>query len=166
MATTTIHNTYGVPVSLSVKKSAASERKRRAGFSYPLIEPLDNTVPPGVPPKNTSQSNYFNKAYGVELIRNNLRQLLLTQKGERVMLPEFGLDLRRYVFEPLDETTFNLMRRDILLTLSTYFSIAKPLVLTISSDDREIENHTLRVELTLQLLDESLDIFDVEVRLG
>jgi len=48
MATTTIHNTYGVPVSLSVKKSIASERKRRAGFSYPLIEPLDNTVPPRV----------------------------------------------------------------------------------------------------------------------
>ena len=166
MATTTTHDIFGVPATLSVKKSISSQRKRRAGFSYPLIEPLQNTVPPGVPPKNTSQSNYFNQAYGIELIRNNLRQLLLTQKGERVMLPDFGLDLRRYVFEPLDETTFNLIKRDILLTISTYFSIAKPLVLKVSSDDTDAENGILRVSLTLQLLDESLDIFDVEVRLG
>jgi hypothetical protein len=166
MATTTTHETYGVPVTLSVIKGITSKRKGRAGFSYPLIEPLDNTIPAGTPPKNTSQSNYFNKSYGVELIRNNLRQLLLTQRGERVMLPEFGLDLRRYLFQPLDETLYHLIKRDILLTLSTYFSIAKPLVIKVGSDDRETENSTLRVELTLQLLDESLDIFDIEVRLG
>tara|TARA_R110002020_G_scaffold281534_5_gene497284 strand:- start:61546 stop:62046 length:501 start_codon:yes stop_codon:yes gene_type:complete len=166
MATTTTHTTYGVPVSLAIQKSNQSKRQQRYGLSYPLSVPLDDTVTGAYLKKASSQANYFNKSSGVSLIRNNLRQLLLTEKGSRVMLPDYGLDLKRYLFEPLDETTFFLIRRDILQTISRYFSIARPLSLKVFSDDRDTENNRLYIELTLQLMDESLDIFDVEVTLG
>jgi len=166
MATTTTHTTYGVPVSLSIQKATKAKRKQRFGFSYPLITPLDSTVTGGYLQKATKQVDYFNRSTGVTLIRNNLRQLLLTEKGSRVMLPEYGLDLKRYLFEPLDETTYFLIRRDILQTINRYFSIARPLTLNVYSDDRATENNRLFVELTLQLMDESLDIFDIEVTLG
>ena len=166
MATTTTHTTYGVPISLSVQKASKATRKQRFGFSYPLITPLDKTVASGYLRQGSGQVDYFNRSSGVTLIRNNLRQLLLTEKGARIMLPDYGLTLTRYLFEPLDETTFFLIRRDILQTINTYFSIARPLSLRVYSDDRATENNRLTVELTLQLLDESLDIFDVEVTLG
>jgi phage baseplate assembly protein W len=40
---------------------------------------------------------------GVDQIKADLLQLLLTNPGERVMLPEFGTPLRTLFFEPNDE---------------------------------------------------------------
>ena len=41
---------------------------------------------------------------GVDQIKADLLQLLLTNPGERVMLPDFGTPLRKLVFEPNDPT--------------------------------------------------------------
>ena len=90
----------------------------------------------------------------------------MTEKGERVMLPDYGLSLSQYLFEPLDETVYHLVKTDILNNINKYFSIANVLKLTVYGNDQERERHQLVVSLTLQLLDESLDIFDIETRLG
>ena len=37
----------------------------------------------------------------IENVKQNLKMLFLTSPGERVMIPEFGVGLRRYLFEPL-----------------------------------------------------------------
>lgn len=42
--------------------------------------------------------------YEVDVIRADLIQLLLTNPGERVMLPAYGTALRKLVFEPNDAT--------------------------------------------------------------
>ena len=34
-----------------------------------------------------------------ELIKQNLKMLLLTNKGERVMIPEYGIGMNRFLFE-------------------------------------------------------------------
>jgi phage baseplate assembly protein W len=36
-------------------------------------------------------------------IKSNLTNLLLTQKGERVMQPDFGSELHRVIFEPMTD---------------------------------------------------------------
>ena len=167
MATTTTHNTYGVEVSLAVQRNAASKDKRKAGFVYPLTGSFKSVA--GVPAalqNNTSEGSYFSQSYGVSLIKNNLRQLLLCEKGERVMLPNYGMSLQRYIFEPLDETTYYLIKNDILRTLNTYFSIVNVISLNVYSTGLEANRQQLVVRLTLQLLDNSLDIFDVEVNLA
>ena len=82
------------------------------------------------------------------------------------MLPSYGLSLNKYLFEPLDETTFFLIKNDILRTLETFFSIVKVINLKVFANPRDDQQHQLIVSLTLQLLDESLELFDVEVKLG
>jgi phage baseplate assembly protein W len=167
MATTTTHNSYGADVSLSVKRNTSSKYKRRAGFVYPLTGSFKTvTGTPAALQNNASEGSYFSPAYGVSLIRNNLRQLLLCEKGERVMLPNYGLSLQKYVFEPLDETTYFLVKNDILQTINTYFSIVNVISLSVFSTAIEANRNQLVVRLTLQLLDSSLDIFDVEVNLA
>ena len=166
MATTTTHNTYGVEVSLAVQRNAASKNKRKAGLVYPLTGSFKSVT--GVPTAlqdNNSEGDYFSQSYGVSLIKNNLRQLLLCEKGERIMLPNYGMSLQRYIFEPLDETTYYLIKNDILRTLNTYFSIVNVISLNVYSTGLEANRQQLVVRLTLQLLDNSLDIFDVEVNL-
>ena len=82
------------------------------------------------------------------------------------MLPNYGISLQKYLFEPLDETTFYLIKTEILKTLQTYFSIANVITLTVLSNELEAVRSQIVVKLTLQLMDGSLDIFDAEVKVA
>ena len=46
-------------------------------------------------------------------IRSNLIHLLLTRKGSRYFLPDFGTRIYEFIFEPLDGPTFNEIESDI-----------------------------------------------------
>lgn len=166
MATTSTHNRYGIPVSEGALKGSASQYKKRYGLAYPLIGSLDGTVTGAVLKKATSQAGYFQKCSGIALIKNNLRQLLLTEKGERVMLPDYGLSLRKYVFEPLDEVTYFLIKSDILKTLYKYFKAVKVLTVAVGSTEQQSDRGELIIKLTLQLVSDSKDVFDVEVNIN
>lgn len=53
-------------------------------------------------------------------IRSNLVHLLLTRKGSRYFLPDFGTRLYEYIFEPLDGPTFSDIESEIRDTVRTY----------------------------------------------
>ena len=47
------------------------------------------------------------------LIRSSIQRILLTKPGERVMLPDFGCDLDKYIFEPNDSLLELQVRNEI-----------------------------------------------------
>ena len=51
--------------------------------------------------------------YSDEEVRSNLIHLLLTRKGTRYYLPDFGTRLYEYIFEPLDGPTFSDIEAEI-----------------------------------------------------
>jgi phage baseplate assembly protein W len=53
-------------------------------------------------------------------IRANLVHLLLTRKGSRYFLPDFGTRLYEFIFEPLDGPTFSDIEAEIRSTIGTY----------------------------------------------
>jgi len=59
-----------------------------------------------------------------------------------------------------------LLKYDILSNLENYFSIGRVIYLGIYSEEQRKEQNQLVIRLTLQLLDESLDIFDIEAKVG
>lgn len=72
--------------------------------------------------KDTSE--FSSDAYGIDLdfkskytseeqAKENLRNLLLTAKGERLLQPEFGTGLKALLFEPIDEG-FETRIRDVI----------------------------------------------------
>jgi len=167
MAITTTHNNYGAETSISVRRAITSKTKSRFGFVYPLAGSFKTAI--GAPPElrtNLKEGGYFSKAQGISLIKNNLRQLLLCERGERIMLPNYGISLQKFLFEPLDETTFYLIKTEILKTLQTYFSIANVITISVLSNELEAVRSQIVVKLTLQLMDGSLDIFDAEVKVA
>ncbi len=62
--------------------------KKFIGLQYPLVK-----NPRGL----LAQKN------GVDQIKADVLQLLLTNPGERVMLPNYGTPLRKLIFEPNDD---------------------------------------------------------------
>lgn len=53
-------------------------------------------------------------------IRSNLIHLLLTRKGTRYFLPDFGTRLYEYIFEPLDGPTFSDIEGEIRDSVGKY----------------------------------------------
>ena len=48
----------------------------------------------------------------IELVKMDLLNHLFTQKGERVMMPDFGTQIRSLVFEPLDDILVDTVREE------------------------------------------------------
>ena len=57
---------------------------------------------------------------GVDQIKADLLQLLLTNPGERVMLPGFGTPLREIIYEPNDATSSEQVRDMIINSIRTW----------------------------------------------
>ena len=53
-------------------------------------------------------------------IRANLIHLILTRRGTRYYLPDFGTRLYEYIFEPNDAVTFQLIEDEIRSTVKKY----------------------------------------------
>ncbi len=53
-----------------------------------------------------------------EAVKNSLRNILRTKKGSRRMLPTFGAQLERFLFEPIDEITARDIGNTILQELA------------------------------------------------
>lgn len=64
-------------------------KKKFLGCQYPLVK-----TPRGLMAQKS----------GVNQIKADMLQLLLTNPGERVMMPNFGTPLRELIFEPNDPT--------------------------------------------------------------
>ena len=50
-------------------------------------------------------------------IKNSIINIFLTSPGQKILNPEFGLDLRRYLFEPVNTSTAYKIKYDIEVLL-------------------------------------------------
>ena len=56
----------------------------------------------------------------VEQVKSNLSYLITSSVGERLYKPNFGINLMQYIFQPMDEQTYNDIRNEIIGTCSKY----------------------------------------------
>ena len=68
-------------------------------------------------------------------IRTDLIHLLLTRKGSRYYLPDFGTRLYEYLFEPLDGPTFSSIEAEIRESVNQYMPNLKLTNITITTAD-------------------------------
>lgn len=109
--------------------------------------PLDNqprkAIGVGIPfnAKGVFRLNYTTQ----DQIKSNLINFFLTNRGERVLNPTFGGNLRATIFEQLSENTIDSLEDIIRESLSQYFPrvIVRDLQLTADA-----EYNTLNIVLT------------------
>jgi len=115
--------------------------------------------------KQKLKGGFFKRESGKNLIKDAVHQLLKTERGERVLLPRFGCNLRKYLFQPLDEATFEGIKREIVVSFNRYIVGArlKKLKVVPYGDLGPAGGNSLLVTLTIELREADLTVFDVEV---
>jgi phage baseplate assembly protein W len=56
----------------------------------------------------------------LEAVSQNFKNLLLTSPGERIMIPDFGVGVRNFLFEPLEGQTYSNLRNAIDTQVNRY----------------------------------------------
>ena len=73
-------------------------------------------------------------------VRANLVHLLLTRRGSRYFLPNFGTRLYEYIFEPLDGPTFSDIESEIRDTVRTYMPNLQVTNITVEPGSAGLED--------------------------
>tara|TARA_R110000787_G_scaffold188710_2_gene300472 strand:+ start:1282 stop:1746 length:465 start_codon:yes stop_codon:yes gene_type:complete len=136
------------------KEGPTSQRHEVYGLSFPL--------------GSTPAGGYFSRRSGIHTIRNSVKQLLLTERGERVMLPNFGCNLRKYLFQPLSQSIFESIKKEIQYSFENYIVGAKIVKVSVFpfGPTGPAGGNSLKVILSLGLNTDDLEIFDVEVNIS
>lgn len=70
-------------------------------------------------------------------IKESIYIILMTQKGERVLLPNFGSKINDYVFEVMNSTSLTLMANNIKIAIQTYEKRVKDVNVNVVIDKYE-----------------------------
>lgn len=93
------------------------------------------------PPFFGGHQNVMSRQSGDRLIKNDLLQLLLTMKGERVMRPTWGTIIKSSLFENITPQLTASIVNDIRQAVSTYEPrVALSDVIVEPDEDRNIVN--------------------------
>jgi len=82
-----------------------------------------------------SGNTLFSKSIDNESLVGQIRQLIYTSPGERVMLPTFGLDLNSYLFEPLTPQLIDEIKTKIYTQFKRYITNAVVLKIVVFSEE-------------------------------
>ena len=110
------------------------------------------------PFKDSPEGFYFNlNATDADAVRADLLHLLLTNKGERLYMPDFGSDLKKYIFEPNDGVTHSQIKDNLNETIKRYMP-------NLTIDDIKFRNDSIEeliiVELTYTVTDGTFNSSD------
>ena len=108
----------------------------------------------GIGINTTSNSNgVFSVNYTtLTQAKNNLKNLILTHKGERIMNPEFGCDIWKLLFEPIIEGEIDSkIERTIIDAVSIWLPYLNIDQIIFDYDDNDIDNHTIGLDIKFSL---------------
>jgi phage baseplate assembly protein W len=95
----------------------------------------------------------------IEAVKQSVLNILSTNRGERPFMPDFGGNIRAYLFENVDPITVSLMEEEIRLALGNY----EPRVRVISVDVEDLsDNNAINIRLELEILSPANSIITVE----
>jgi len=104
--------------------------------------------------KNSDKGGIFAVNYTtLTQAKDNLKNLILTRKGERIMNPTFGCDIYKVLFEQMDggliETKIESTILDAVSNWLQYLSIDE---IIFDYDNNDIDNNRINLELKFSLV--------------
>ena len=138
----------------------------------PYIEDNDENIFIGIDlpfRKSNGVEGYFaSTSTTIEAVKNNIRNLLNTQQSERLMQPQLGMNLRKYLFEQFsDETTFSI-QNDIVDTFRNWlpFVDIQDIRVNMSNSDDGVGKNTMNVTIVFNITKDPNTLESVSIEIG
>jgi phage baseplate assembly protein W len=103
----------------------------------------------------------INRVYDVESIKRSVKNLILTNYGERPFQPWIGSNIRGLLFEQMDPLTVSALKTQIEILLDNF----EPRVVLTSLEINDLDSNSLRVTIYFTIVNSisgevhSLDTF-------
>lgn len=116
-----------------------------------IIDTEDKSVGVSLP-ITIGNNGYFAVTYTTkEQVKTNLKNLILTNRGERLMQPNFGCNLRQAIFEQIGNETYDYIRNEIQNAISVWLPYIIVNDVNVTSDDTSKDNNRINVKLDYTL---------------
>jgi len=104
----------------------------------------------------------------IEAVKNNIKNLLNTHQGERLMQPTLGTNLRKYLFEQMTEETYILIQDDIINTFKFWlpFVEIKDIELITNEMDSTVEPNKMLINILFKILQDPNTLTSVQVTIA
>ena len=136
----------------------------------PFIQDRDNDVFIGInlPFKKSegSEGYFLSTTTTIDAVKNNVKLLLSTDKGERIFQPNLGIGLRRFLFEPITGETTLAIQNEIIETFNfwlPFISIKDIKVETTSADGTNPNQISINVIFNLDKDPNTLESVQVQI---
>ncbi len=104
----------------------------------------------------------------MEAIKNNIRMLMGTKKGERYLQPDLGMSFHRFLFEHITDDTLIAIENDIVETFSRWlpFVQIKDIIIEPDTPSDSVGKHKLIIQLVFSILQDPTRLESVTVNIG
>tara|TARA_R110001583_G_scaffold44530_2_gene141211 strand:+ start:628 stop:1110 length:483 start_codon:yes stop_codon:yes gene_type:complete len=99
----------------------------------------------------------------IESVKNNIRNLLQTNRGERLMQPNLGLNLRQLLFEQIDDETLVEVQNSILDSFQLWLPFVEVRDIKIVNDDSKTDMNQIVVSIIFNIKQDPSTIDSVSV---
>ena len=82
-----------------------------------------------------------------KLVKQNIKMLVLTNPGERVMEPAFGVGIKRMLFENYDTSTFLRAKEDIRTQVKRYMPAVQVVEVLFDASPANQDRNTIGITI-------------------
>ena len=142
----------------SVKKYTQDENKNiKIGIDYPVNLSISG-----------SDGYFQSTTTTIEAVKNNIRNLLKTEQGERLMQPKLGLNLKKYLFEQYTIELRDRIKNEINDVFKFWLPFVEIQRLEISMNDinSDVGRNTMSISIDFNITRDPTTFESIEITIG
>jgi phage baseplate assembly protein W len=104
----------------------------------------------GINQSSNSNGVFSTNFTTLQQAKNNLKSLILTKKGERLMQPDFGCDVWKVLFEPIDNIEISI-ENSIINAVSIWLPYLNINEIIFDYDENDIDTNKVSLDIKFSL---------------
>ena len=141
----------------------------RKKMKNPFINDRDDTVSLGLKlPMTLDNGQDGLTKTTIEAVKQNVFNLCSTELGERVMQPNLGVSIKKYLFEPFSEDLVDQVQDTIVESMNTWMPFVQlnDIQVKMSDNNSDIGRGTMEISVDFSLKQDPLTNESVQLTIG
>ncbi|MAH42683.1 hypothetical protein CL614_03070 [archaeon] len=137
----------------------------------PYIEDRDSNIFVGIDypfyKSNGVEGWFASTDTTIKAVKNNIQMLLNTNKGERLMQPNLGINLRKFLFEQYTDESRITIQNEIVDVFKTWLPFVEIKELNISMDETDSAGkNKMMIYITFNIIRDPNTLESIQVEIG